>query len=144
MPESDLAKRTVLVVDDYDDNRLMLKKILQKRGFIVIEAVNGEEAIATAQRDHPDLILMDINLPLLDGFIATRYIRQQQELVDIPIVAITAYGNKKSRDVALAAGCNEYLEKPIDFAQIDLLLERFLPKDQTPAPAPSNHGTSEH
>ncbi|MGI8565315.1 MAG: response regulator, partial [Pyrinomonadaceae bacterium] len=76
MAETNSPGQTVLVVEDYDDNRLMLKTLLERRGYSVLEAVNGEEAVEMAQREHPDLILMDINLPLLDGFVATQYIRQ--------------------------------------------------------------------
>lgn len=132
MNETNPPRRTVLVVEDYDDSRLMLKTLLERRGYSVLEAVNGEEAVEVAQRAQPDLILMDINLPLLDGFVATKYIRQQQGLRDTPIVALTAYGNNKSREVALAAGCDEYLEKPVNFEQVERLLKHFLPSGNSP------------
>ncbi|HVF28765.1 MAG TPA: response regulator [Pyrinomonadaceae bacterium] len=132
MAETNFPGQKVLVVEDYDDNRLMLKTLLERRGYSVLEAVNGEEAVEMAQREHPDLILMDINLPLLDGFVATQYIRQQEDLRDTPIVALTAYGNSQSREVALAAGCNDYLEKPVNFAQVERLLKHYLPGVNSP------------
>ncbi len=127
MAETNPPRQTVLVVEDYDDHRLTLKTLLEQRGYSVLEAVNGEEAVAVAQRERPDLILMDINLPLLDGFVATQYIRQQEELRDTPIIALTADGSIQARKVALAAGCNDYLEKPVNIEQVEKLLKHFLP-----------------
>ncbi len=127
MAETNSPGQTVLVVEDYDDNRLMLKTLLERRGYSVFEAVNGEEAVEMAKREHPDLILMDINLPLLDGFVATQYIRQHEDLRDTPIIALTADGSNQSRKVAFAAGCNDYLEKPVNIEQVEKLLKHFLP-----------------
>ena len=132
MAETNSPGQTVLVVEDYDDNRRMLRMLLERCGYSVLEALNGEEAVEMAQREHPDLILMDINLPLLDGFVATQFIRQQEELRHTPIVALTAYGNNQSRDVALAAGCDDYLEKPVNFAQVEKLLKHYLPGVNSP------------
>lgn len=120
------SKQSILVVDDYDDIRLLLKLRLERQGYLVLEASDGQEAVEVAELEHPDLIVMDFNLPKLDGFIATQYIRQRDELRDIPIVAITAHRKEYSRDVAMAAGCNDYLEKPIDFEQFDSTITRLL------------------
>ena len=122
-------KRTgaiVLVVEDYDDTRLMLKQVLEAKSYRVLEAVNGQEAVEIAEREHPDLILMDLDLPIVDGIAATQRIRRQAELRDVPIVAITAYPISYTRVKAFAKGCTEYLAKPIDFDQLENILSRYL------------------
>ena len=122
----DQGGQTIMIVEDYDDTRQMLKRALEARGFHVLEAVNGQEAVEIAQRERPDLILMDLDLPILDGIAATQRIRQQVEMKDVPIVAVTAYPGSFTHVKAFARGCNEYLEKPIDFAQLYDLLGRYL------------------
>ncbi len=97
-------------------------------GYRVLEAINGEEAVEIARREHPSLILMDLSLPLLDGLAATRRIRQVEELSRIPIVAVSAHDTADFHADALAAGCNDYVTKPIDFDQLEALLNRLLPK----------------
>ena len=118
--------QTILVVEDYDDTRLMLKQVLEGKGFRVLEAINGQEAVEIVGHSRPDLILMDLDLPILDGIAATQRIRQQVEMSEVPIVAVTAYPGSFTHVKAFAKGCNEYLEKPIDFAQLDDLLSRYL------------------
>src|SRR5919107_6147165 len=88
MEENREARPTVLVVEDFEDNRFMMRRLLEMSGYRVIEAVNGQEAVETARREHPDLILMDLSLPLLDGLAATRRIREQDGLSKVPIVAV--------------------------------------------------------
>src|SRR4029078_6726081 len=100
---------TILVVDDFDDTRLLLRTWLERRGFRVIEAENGIEAVDTAIRESPDLIIMDMEMPQLDGLSATRRIRQQEKMSGVPIVAVSAYGADQFRELALAAGCDEYV-----------------------------------
>ena len=125
---------TVLVVEDYDETRFMLKVSLELSGYRVLEAVNGEEAVAVAQREDPDLILMDIGLPVLDGFAATRLIREDPGLRDVPIVAVTAHGTPEYRVKALAVGCNEFVTKPIDYDRLNSVLIRLIkPSDETEA-----------
>jgi two-component system, cell cycle response regulator DivK len=121
------ASQIILLVEDFDDTRLMLRQILEAKGYRVLEAVNGRDAVEIAERERPDLILMDLDLPILDGIAATQHIRQQAELRDVPIIAVTAYPMSFSHVKAFAEGCNEYLEKPIDFDQMDDLLSRYLP-----------------
>jgi two-component system cell cycle response regulator DivK len=121
-------KQSILVVDDYDEFRKLLRMRLEQRGYLVLEAADGQEAVEVAERELPDLILMDFNLPVLDGFIATQYIRQLDALRNIPIVGVTAHGKKYSQNVALAAGCNDYLEKPLDFEELYLVINRWLSK----------------
>ncbi len=95
-------------------------------GYRVVEAVNGQEAVDIAQQEEPDLILMDLSLPLLDGLSATRRIREQVALRKVPIVAVSAHDTADFHAEALAAGCNEYVTKPIDFDQLENLLNRLL------------------
>ena len=119
---------TVMVVEDFEDNRFMMRRLLEMSGYQVIEAINGEEAVEMAYRERPGLILMDLSLPQLDGLAATRRIRQYSELRDIPIVAVSAHDTADFHADALAAGCNDYVTKPIDFDQLEALLNRLLPK----------------
>jgi len=119
---------SILVVEDYEDTRLMLKKALESKGHRVLEAANGKEAVEIAGRELPNLILMDLDLPVLDGIGATQRIRGQAELSEVPIIAVTAYPMSFTRVKAFAKGCDEYMAKPIDFGRLDELLDRFLPK----------------
>lgn len=105
---------TILVVDDYSDNRHLLAAWLRAKGFKVVEAEDGKEGVVQANRAHPDLILMDLAMPELDGVEATRQIRKRQMFARTPIFAITAYGTYEVKQDALAAGCNEVLAKPLD------------------------------
>lgn len=120
---------TVLVVEDFEDNRFMMRRLLEMSGYHVLEAINGEEAVEMAERERPSLILMDLSLPLLDGLAATRRIRQHAELRNVPIVAVSAHDTADFHADALAAGCNDYVTKPIDFDQLEALLGRLLPKN---------------
>ena len=126
MGKSEHGGRSIMVVEDYDDTRVMLKRVLEGKGYRVLEAVNGQQAVEMAERERPDLILMDLDLPILDGISATQRIRKQAEMVDVPIVAVTAYPMSYTHVKAFAKGCDEYLAKPIDFAELDNLLRRYL------------------
>ena len=128
MIEKPKAGQTIMVVEDYDDTRMMLRQMLESKGYRVVEAINGQEAVDLAQRERPDLILMDLDLPILDGIAATQHIRQQSEMNQVPIVAITAYPMSYTHVKAFAKGCNEYLAKPIDFDELDELLKRYIPR----------------
>jgi CheY-like chemotaxis protein len=123
------SKESILIVDDYEDIRELMKTQLEHWGYRVLEAADGREAVLVAEREHPDLILMDFNLPILDGFVATQYIRQRDDLRNVPIVAVTAHSKEYSQRVAMAAGCNDYLEKPVDLEHLDLVIKRWLPKN---------------
>ena len=129
MPNENSA-RTIMVVEDYDDTRMLLKKGLEGLGYSVLEASNGQEAVDIAAREHLDLILMDLDLPILDGIVATRQIRQQSEM-RVPIVAVTAYPMSYTRVKAFAEGCDEYMAKPIDMSELARLVNRYL---KPPAP----------
>ena len=124
MPDENSA-RTIMVVEDYDDTRILLKKGLEGLGYSVLEASNGQEAVDIAAREHLDLILMDLDLPILDGIIATQQIRQQSDM-RVPIVAVTAYPMSYTRVKAFAEGCDEYMAKPIDMSELARLVNRYL------------------
>jgi len=130
--ETDLApsragKRTILVVDDFDDTRLLLKTWLEKKGFNIVEAENGNQAVSLAQQVRPDLIIMDMEMPELDGLAATRKIRSIRELDGIPVLAVSAYGAQQFRAEALAAGCCEYVSTPFEPDNLEQVINSFLP-----------------
>jgi two-component system, cell cycle response regulator DivK len=116
----------ILVVEDFNDTRFMTKQWLEMRGYRVVEAVNGWEAVEIALREDPDLILMDLNLPVLDGFSVTCLIREREELRDVPIIAITAYDSADCRADAFDAGCNEYITKPFEFEDLEKSIKRLI------------------
>ena len=118
--------RTVLVVDDFDDTRLLLRTWLERRGFRVVEAENGLEAINQAESESPDLIIMDMQMPQLDGLAATRRIRNLKSFDSVPIVAVSAYGADQFRALALAAGCNEYVSTPFEPATLEGILRSLV------------------
>src|SRR5437867_12775011 len=120
--------QTIMVVEDYDDTRLLLRQALETKGYRVVEALNGHEAVELAQREHPDLILMDLDLPILDGIAATQQIRRQAAMDTVPIVAVTAYPLSYTHVKAFAKGCDEYMEKPINFAELEEVLNRYVPR----------------
>lgn len=126
MENANRSTHTIMVVEDYDDTRHLLKAVLEKEGYQVLEAINGQEAIQIAQKEHPDLILMDLDLPILDGIGATQYLRQQSYTKAVPIVAMTAYPMSYTRVKAFAKGCDEYLSKPIDFDELKKQVMRYL------------------
>jgi CheY-like chemotaxis protein len=126
METAQKPKQTVMVVEDYDDTRLLLKRGLEGLGYSVLEAENGQEAVDVAERQRPDLILMDLDLPILDGIEATQRLRQKPELEGVPIVAVTAYPMSYTRVKAFAKGCDEYMAKPIDMTALEELVRRYL------------------
>lgn len=113
---------TILYVEDNQDNRVLVRRVLEAEGYRVLEAADGPTGVELACAMHPALILMDINLPELDGFQATARLKMMPELRDVPIVALTANVMKGDREKTLEAGCSGYIQKPID---IDLLPEQI-------------------
>ena len=106
----------------------MIKRMLQTNGYRVVEAANGQEAVELTGQDCPDLILMDLNMPLMDGLEATEQIRECRGLCsDVVILAITAHDTYGMKEAAIAAGCDGYLTKPIDFKNLEKILDRLLP-----------------
>jgi CheY-like chemotaxis protein len=117
----------ILLVEDNEMNRDMLSRRLSRRGYQVLIAVNGEQGIATAQAELPDLILMDMSLPVLDGWEATRQLKAAAETSAIPIIALTAHAMSGDREKCFAAGCDEYDTKPVEFRRLMEKIARFLP-----------------
>ncbi|MGE5236790.1 MAG: response regulator [Acidobacteriota bacterium] len=108
----------ILLVEDNEMNRDMLSRRLVRRGFEVVAAVDGQEGVEMAGREAPDLILMDMSLPVVDGWEATRRIRAADATRDIKVIALTAHAMAGDRDQALAAGCDDYDTKPVDFERL--------------------------
>jgi CheY-like chemotaxis protein len=119
-------KFLILVVDDSADNLAMLSLDLQQQNYRVVTASNGEDAITIAAQTNPNLILMDINLPELDGLAATRRIRDIETLRDVPVVAVTAFGTEGFQRAAYDVGVDGYLTKPIDMDRMHQLIARLL------------------
>jgi CheY-like chemotaxis protein len=122
----DGLQRTILVVDDFDDTRLLLRTWLQKKGFRIIEAENGKQAVSQVEKQRPDLIIMDVEMPELDGLSATRKIRSLPGAQTLPIVAVSAYGADQFRNEALAAGCNDYVSTPFEPDELEKLIRALL------------------
>ena len=118
-------RKRVLVAEDFIDNRRLLKFLLEKCGYDVLEAENGFEAVKLAASARPDLILMDIAMPVMDGIQATQAIRKQDDLKEIPIVAVTAYGDFY-RERALEAGCNDVIQKPVEVTGFGTFISEYL------------------
>jgi CheY-like chemotaxis protein len=117
--------KKVLIVEDYEDTREFMKILLEGYGYKVIEAADGIEAIDRVKQFHPDLILMDISLPLVDGLTATRAIRAFGTDSKVPIIAVTAFG-KSYYNKAIEAGCNDLIDKPVDFDNLEPILKSYL------------------
>ena len=124
-----MSGRRILVVEDQEDNRTILRDLLTHAGFTVLEAVTGEEGVCAAEAHRPDLILMDIQLPLVDGYEATRRIKARPELRAIPIVAVTSYALSGDEAKARAAGCDGYVTKPFSPRQLLAVVRGYLPHD---------------
>jgi two-component system, cell cycle response regulator DivK len=116
----------ILIAEDDPMNREMIRRYLQLAGYQVITATNGEQAVAMAEAELPALILMDLGLPVLSGWDATRQLRMAPETRAIPIIALTAYALVGDREKALAAGCNDYETKPINFSRLQMKIQAFL------------------
>lgn len=127
------VRPTVLVVDDFDDTRDLLRQFLEAGGCRVVEAVNGHDAIEVAVGELPSLILMDLNMPVLDGFTATIRLRENERTRHVPVVAVTAHDTPEFRAAASAVGCIEYLVKPVDFDKLSRLIGMLLPGEKATA-----------
>ena len=123
----ELRRYTIMIAEDFDDTRAILRKALMTNGYEVMEASNGQEAVEMVWKQCPDLILMDLNMPLLDGLAATEQIRQCKELCrDVIILAITAYDTYGMKEAAIEAGCDGYLTKPIELDNLQKIIDRIL------------------
>jgi CheY-like chemotaxis protein len=118
----------ILLVEDNEINRDMLSRRLERRGYQVIVALDGEQSVSMAQSEAPDLILMDMSLPVLDGWVATQRIKAALQTQAIPIIALTAHAMVGDREKAIAAGCDDYDTKPIDFPRLLDKIEKILAK----------------
>jgi CheY-like chemotaxis protein len=116
----------VLLVEDTEDNRLMMRRLLEMTGYHVFEARNGEEAVSVTRRESPDLILMDLSLPVIDGLAATRMIRGLPGFQQTPIIVVSAHDTADFKNEALEVGCDAYLTKPIDYSELEKVIEDLL------------------
>jgi two-component system cell cycle response regulator DivK len=123
-----MTKR-ILVVEDHEDNRQILRDLLGSVGYEMIEAHDGAAALPTAKASKPDLILMDIQLPMVDGYEATRRIKADPELKAIPVIAVTSYALSGDEDKAKAAGCDAYVAKPYSPRQLLAKIREYLPPE---------------
>jgi two-component system cell cycle response regulator DivK len=118
--------KCILVVEDQEDLRAILRDLLTASGYTVIEGVDGVEGVAKARSEHPDLVLMDIQLPVLDGYDATRQIRALPGLEAIPIIAVSSFAMKGDEEKARASGCDGYVTKPYSPVQLLRLIQKYL------------------
>jgi two-component system cell cycle response regulator DivK len=118
---------TILIVEDNEMNRDMLSRRLERKGYKILIAVDGEMGLAVTKTNKPDLILMDMSLPVMDGWEATRRIKADDVLKRIPVIALTAHAMANDRDKALEAGCDDYDTKPIDLPRLLAKMEALLP-----------------
>jgi two-component system, cell cycle response regulator DivK len=123
-----MTKR-ILVVEDTEDNRRIVRDLLTSVGYALIEAADGDEGVVLAQSERPDLILMDIQLPVIDGYEATRRIRAVPDLAGVPIIAVTSYALSGDEAKARAAGCDGYVAKPFSPRQLLAKIREFLPDE---------------
>ena len=124
--DSNNERAMVLLVEDTEDNRFMMRRLLEMTGYDVIEARNGQEAVAVAETQQPNLILMDLSLPVIDGLAATRLIRKLPACQTVPIIAVSAHDSADFQQEAISAGCNGYVTKPIDYTSLEALITRLL------------------
>ena len=120
-----MTKR-ILVVEDQEDLRGVLRDLFKSSGYTVIEAVDGAAGVASAKTDHPDIILMDIQMPVMDGYEATRQIKADPNLTSIPIVAVSSFAMKGDEEKARGAGCDDYVTKPYSPIQLLRMVRRYL------------------
>ena len=117
----------ILIVEDNEMNRDMLSRRLERRGFVIALAVDGQQGVDMARSEKPDLILMDMSLPVMDGWTATRTIKDDAELSRIPVIALTAHAMAGDREKAMGAGCDDYDTKPIELSRLLEKIQKFLP-----------------
>jgi len=118
---------TILIIENEVSNRILIERVLSTRGYHCLSASNGREALDILDREHVDLILTDLSMPVLDGYRTTQLIRERPALANVPIVAVTAYALNDESEAALHIGCNEYLTKPFKPRQLLEVVDRLLP-----------------
>ena len=117
----------ILIVEDNEMNRDMLSRRLERRGFVIVMAMDGQQGVEMTRSERPDLILMDMSLPVMDGWAATQAIKADPELSKIPVIALTAHAMAGDREKAMAAGCDDYDTKPIELPRLLEKIAKFLP-----------------
>lgn len=125
---SGTRKPTILIIENEVSNRILIERVLSTRGYRCISASNGQEALNILDRENVDLILTDLSMPVLDGYRTTQLIRERPALVNVPIVAVTAYALNDENEAAMQIGCNEYLTKPFKPRQLLEVVDRLLPQ----------------
>lgn len=125
-PQTNTSMPAILIVENDEDNRMMLKFLLEAWKYRVFEATDGLEALKIAERESPDLILMDVKLPFLDGFNTTRQIRESAKINSVPVVFLSGCAEATARQAAVAAGGNEYLVKPVNFQELEKVLGKYI------------------
>ncbi|GJQ50042.1 polar-differentiation response regulator DivK [Candidatus Kuenenia stuttgartiensis] len=123
-----MSNKNVMVVEDNEKNRKLIRVVLKAKGYNVIEATTGEEALSLLKEQIPDIILMDIQLPGIDGLTLIRQIKADAGKKDIPIIAVTAHAMKGDQQKILDTGCDAYMSKPIDTRELPLTIEKYLKK----------------
>lgn len=121
-----MSQQTILLVEDSEDIRLLLKFNLEMKGYRVLEAADGRQALERVLEESPQLILMDLSMPVMDGWEATHQLRQYETLREVPIVGVSAHGYGERRELAIKAGCNDCVRKPLDDYALDKILAEFL------------------
>ena len=121
-----MTERRILYVEDNRENRILIKRVLEAEGYTVDEAADGLSGLKMAQENRPDLILLDINLPDIDGYEATKRLRKMNGISGVPVVALTANVMQGDREKSLEAGCDGYIQKPIDVDQLPDQIESYL------------------
>ncbi len=122
-----MTRKKILIVEDNEQNLYLTTFLLEKQGYDVVQARNGQQGLKMTASEHPDLILLDIQLPVMDGYEVARRLKQSQETTSIPIVAVTSYAMAGDRETILETGCEGYIEKPIDPDIFVEQVKRFLP-----------------
>ena len=124
-----MSGKNVMVVEDNEKNRKLMRVVLKAKGYNVIEATTGEEALTILKNQKPDIILMDIQLPGIDGLTLVRQIKADPLIKDIPIIAVTAYAMKGDEQKFMECGCDSYVSKPINTQELPLVVEKYIKKD---------------
>jgi two-component system cell cycle response regulator DivK len=122
---NDYSKK-ILIVDDNEDSRDLVVKVLKNRGYQIVEAVDGEDALEKAESENPDIILLDISIPKLDGYEVTRRLKSREKFKNIPIIALTAHAMKGDKEKALQAGYDGYISKPISVHELPEQIKSYL------------------
>lgn len=133
------TKKVILIVEDEQQNRKLIRDVLQLKGYRTIEAVNGVEGVEMAKQYKPDLILMDVQLPVMDGIEATRIIKEDNITQTIPVVAITAYAMPGDKERVLNAGCTDYISKPVHIKELLSRVADYLEERNTESSTANHH-----